>query len=307
MAYPDATGVTQAAVFIPELWSDEIIAAYKANLVLAALVTNFNHQGKKGDTLNLPTPARGSASAKVTNTQVDPIQTVETDLQILIDKHYEYSRLIEDIVSVQALDSLRQFYTDDSGFALATQVDDDLVALGRDLQRTAGAGTAAYEYGVIGGDGTTLYTDGADNASAITDAGIRKMVQTLDDSNIPQRDRVMTIPPISKNTLLGLNRFTEQAFVGEVGMANSIRNGRLGNIYGMEVFVTTNADTTTSNSNRVGLVMHRSAFALVTQVDIRVQTDYQLDYLADLMVADTIYGVGELRNDAGVAFVVPPS
>ena len=73
------------------------------------------------------------------------------------------------------------------------------------------------------------------------------------------------------------------------------------------MFVSTNCDTTTTSSNRVGLLMHRSAMALVTQVDIRMQTQYKQEYLADLMTADTIYGVGELRNDAGVAFVVPGS
>lgn len=306
MAYPDAQGTTQAAVFIPELWSDEVVAAYKANLVLAALVTNFNHQGKKGDTLHLPTPSRGSASAKTANALVDPIQNTETELTISINKHYEYSRLIEDIAGVQALDSLRQFYTDDAGFALATQVDDDLVALGRGLQ-SGTAGDAAYDAGVIGGDGVTVYNDAATNATDILDAGIRKMIQTLDDANVPQRDRIMLIPPICKNDLLGIARFTEQAYVGEVGMANSIRNGRLGNIYGVEVFVSTNCDTTTTSSNRVGLLMHRSALALVTQVDIRMQTQYKQEYLADLMTADTIYGVGELRDDAGIAFVVPGS
>ena len=188
-------------------------------------------------------------------------------------------------------------------FALATQVDDDLVRLGAGLQ--GGNGTAAYNAAVIGGDGTTTFTDGADNSSDILDAGIRAMVQTLDDANIPQRDRVMVIPPVAKKDMLGINRFTEQAFVGEVGMSNSIRNGRIGNIYGMEVFVSTNCDTTTTAGARIGLMMHKSAFALVLQLDIRVQTDYQLDYLADLLVADTLYGVGELRNDGGVAFAVP--
>ncbi len=302
MAYPDAQGTTQAAVFIPELWSDEIIAAYKANLVLAGLVTNFNHQGKKGDTLHLPTPARGSATAKSANSQVDPIQSTETELTIAIDKHYEYSRLIEDIASVQALDSMRQFYTDDAGFALATQVDTDLHALTKNFQDGgAGNATAAWEYAVIGSDGSTAYT--GTNEAAITDAGLREIIQTLDDANIPQRDRVLVIPPVSKNTMLGLPRFTEQAFVGEVGMANSIRNGRLGNVYGVEVFVSTQCPTATGAA-RIGCLMHKSALALVTQVDIRVQTDYQLDYLADLMVGDAIYGVGNLRNDAGVAIAV---
>ncbi len=34
--------------FIPELWSNEVVVAYKANLVLANLVTTMNHNGKKG-------------------------------------------------------------------------------------------------------------------------------------------------------------------------------------------------------------------------------------------------------------------
>ena len=48
--YPGAGGFTaktEAAVFIPELWSDEIVAAYKRNLVLANLVNKMPMVGKK--------------------------------------------------------------------------------------------------------------------------------------------------------------------------------------------------------------------------------------------------------------------
>ena len=58
------TTVTTAANFIPKLWSDEIIASYKKNLVLANLVMKMNFTGKKGDTVHIPAPVRGSASAK---------------------------------------------------------------------------------------------------------------------------------------------------------------------------------------------------------------------------------------------------
>ena len=40
------TNNTTAAVagnFIPELWSDEVIGAYKSNLVIANLVTKLSH------------------------------------------------------------------------------------------------------------------------------------------------------------------------------------------------------------------------------------------------------------------------
>jgi len=38
---------------------------------------------------------------------------------------------------------------------------------------------------------------------------------------------------------------------------------------------------------------------------VRVQRDYQQAYLGTLYTSDTLYGTAELRNDAGVAFVVP--
>ena len=50
---------TTSATFIPEVWSDEIIAAYKKNLVAANLVKKMNFKGKKGDTVHIPAPTRG--------------------------------------------------------------------------------------------------------------------------------------------------------------------------------------------------------------------------------------------------------
>jgi hypothetical protein len=46
---------------------------------------------------------------------------------------------------------------------------------------------------------------------------------------------------------------------------------------------------------------------LAEQVGVRSQTQYKQEYLGDLFTADTIYGVAELRDDAGVNFVVPAS
>ena len=112
--------------FIPELWSDEVVAAYKSNLVLANLVTRMNHSGKKGDTIHIPKPTRGAASAKAAQTEVTLIAATETELTISIDKHFEYSRMIEDILEKQALSSMRTFYTDDAGYALAKQADTHL-------------------------------------------------------------------------------------------------------------------------------------------------------------------------------------
>ena len=295
---PSVTNTT-AAVFIPELWSDEIIAAYKQNLVMANLVSKMSFKGKKGDTLHIPKPTRGNASVKASEAQVTLQASTETEVQVLVNKHYEYSRLIEDITEVQALSSLRKFYTGDAGYALAKQVDTDLIQLGRDAQ--GGNGTIAYDKAVIGGDGSTLYTGG--NESAITDAGIRKVIQTLDDADVPMDGRVLVLPPVARNVMMGLARFTEQAFVGEVGGNNTIRNGEIGNVYGVKVYVSTNCETATGDA-RIGMMFHKDAFVLAEQMGVRSQTQYKQEFLATLFTSDMLYGVKELRDEAAVAIAM---
>jgi len=300
------TNNTTASVannFIPELWSDEVIGSYKSNLVLANLVTKMSHKGKKGDTIHIPAPTRGSASAKAANTQVTLSAATNSVVNISINKHYEYSKLIEDIAEVQALASMRKFYTDDAGYALASQVDDDLFALFEGLQSgtVGGSGSAAWETAVIGGDGTTLYTGAADNSSDITDAGIRKMILKLDNADVPMDNRSLILPPVASNDLLAINRFTEQQFIGS---GDAIKTGKIGQIYGVDVFVSSNCPAI-STTGRVGGLFHRDAIVFAEQVGVRTQTQYKQEYLGDLFTADTIYGTGELRNDAGIAFVVP--
>jgi N4-gp56 family major capsid protein len=289
--------VTTAANFIPEIWSDEIVAAYKKNLVMANLVMKMNFKGKKGDTVHIPAPTRGSASAKSAETAVTLIAATESEVQVSINKHYEYSRLIEDIVEAQALNSMRQFYTSDAGYALARQVDTDLIQLGRSANGGT-AGSAAYAAAYIGGDGTTAYVAASNNESALTDAAIRRTIQRLDDNDTPMDQRFFLIPPSSRNTLMGLARYTEQAFVGT---GDAIRTGEIGNLYGIPVFVSSNADTTSgSGAARVCLMGHRDAMVLVEQVAVRSQVQYKQEYLATLFTSDTLYGVAALRSAATV-------
>ena len=304
--------VTTGAQFIPEIWSDETIAAYKSNLVIANLVTRLNHKGKKGDTIHIPTPVRGSATSKEANTKVTIQGDTHNTTNLSIDKHYEYSVLIEDIAEVQALSSLRKFYTDDAGYALAKQVDNDLATLFEVFSNDAAnpgvvGGTAAsmYEKAVIGSTGSTLYTGNSSNAADITDAGIRAMLLKLDDADVPMDNRSLIIPPVCANDLLGINRFTEQQFIGS---GDAIKTGKIGQIYGVDVYISSNCPTTTTATtatDRVGVLMHKDALALAEQVGVRSQTQYKQEWLGDLFTSDTIYGVGEMRNDAGLAFVVP--
>lgn len=296
---------TTSHTFIPAIWSDEIIATYKKSLVLANLVKKMTFKGKKGDTLHIPAPTRGNASIKAASTQVTLIAATESEVIVTIDQHYEYSRLIEDIVEAQALASLRNFYTEDAGYALARQVDSSLLALGRGVN--GGGATAAYNGAFSGADGTTAYVAGANTGlGALTDAAIRRSIQRLDDQDVPMDNRFLMVPPSSRNTLMGIARFTEEAFTGDSGSGNTIRTGEIGNVYGVPVFVSSNAESTTgSTPAKVCLLGHKDFAVFVEQMGVRSQTQYKQEYLGTLFTADTLYGVKELRDGAAVALVVP--
>jgi hypothetical protein len=302
------TTVTNAAVFIPALWSDEVIASFKSNLVSTDLVTVMDHVGKKGDVVYIPKGTRGTPSQKAASTQVTLIATTETNNTYTINQHWEYSRLIEDIVAVQAFDSMRQFYTDDAGYSMAKLID------GFVQQQWAGLQSGSSYAGALVGDGVTAWTPSANtnagNSASLTDDGIRRLIEKLDDVDVPFRNRAFVVPPVEKRKLLGISRFTEQAFVGEGG-SGGIRNGLIGDLYGIPVYVTTNcqqvksADNTTVNY--AGALVHKDSTVLIMQQNPRSQTQYKLEWLADLYTTDSIFGGGILRPEAGVVFMLPSS
>ena len=208
---------------------------------------------------------------------------------------------------------MRKFYTEDAGYALAKQVDTHLLNLSESAQSGgAGGGTTDFSFGgAYIGTGTTVWT-GANEAD-ITDAGIRAFLLKLDNADVPMDNRSLIIPPVCANDLLGINRFTEQQYIGS---GDAIKTGKIGQIYGVDVYVTTNCPTCKSGggtddsgagTERVGVMMHKDAWVLAEQVGVRSQTQYKQEYLGDLFTSDTIYGIRELRDDAVLAFVVPAS
>jgi hypothetical protein len=264
----------------------------------------------------VPNFARGTPSAKAAETQVTLIAATDTKVDITINQHWEYSKLIEDIASTQMIDSYRMAYTDDAGYSLAKLVD-------MYLHNRAGAwqgGTAVTfeadnsyadsDFGgaaVIGGNGSTTFNGDTDNATDLTDEGLRTVMLGLDNADVPQSERTLVIPPVTKKDMLAISKYVEMAFVGEGGSSNPIRSGLVGDVYGVPVFVSTNGPTDVAGSQdaRCALYFHRSALALATQIDIRVQTQYKQEYLGDLFTADTLFGAIELRNDAGYCIAVP--
>lgn len=315
---------TAADVFIPEIWSDEVIAAYKKSLKMAPLVKRLPMAGKKGDVIHVPKPTRGAAFAKAESTAVTIQASLDTDLDIYVNRHFEYSRLIEDIVDVQALGSLRKFYTDDAGYALALQVDNDLFAsctgFGNGTKTFSPAATGANHVntgtwffdasGSVAGDLVAYAVDTVVDGDVFTDVGFRSAIKKMDDNNVPMDNRVLIIPPSVRKTILGESRYVSSDFRSE----QPVSSGFIGSIYGVDIYVSSNCPVIETNANntavgnnydvRGAVFMHSEALVLVEQMAVRSQTQYKQEYLADLFTADTIYGAEVYRPEAGFVLAV---
>ena len=310
--FPNMAGAatnTSAATFIPEIWSDEIRAAYEKNLILANLVKKMGMTGKKGDIIHIPAPIRGDAHVKASATAVTIQSNTESEVQVAVDKHYEYSRIIEDITETQALASLRNFYTSDAGYALSRQVDTDLFTLGKSLGDGDGsAWTNSAAFYCDASTGLTAYADDTvTTADVFTDACFRALIQKQDDADVPMDNRAFVIPPSLRNAIMGVERYVSSDFVG----GQTVQNGKIGSLYGVDVYVTSNCPVTeAAGDNAAGgqikaaMLIHQDTMILAEQMSVRSQTQYKQEFLGTLYTADTLYGVKTYRPDSGFIMAV---
>ena len=308
---------TAAGTFIPEIWSDEVIAAYQKNLKMAPLVKRLAMTGKKGDVIHVPKPVRGTANAKAEAVAVTIQANLESELTITVDRHFEYSRLIEDIVEVQALSSLRQFYTEDAGYQLALKVDTDLINAATGFgngTRTASPTDASSwvnsnAYYVNAASGLATYAaDAVATGDNFTDLALREAIKLMDDADVPMDSRVLVIPPAARKSIMGIDRYVSSDFVGGRG----VESGLIGNLYGVDVYVSSNAPTLETAAQNAGgsidvrgcLFFHKDALVMAEQMAVRSQTQYKQEYLSTLFTSDTLYGVETYRPEAGFIIAI---
>jgi N4-gp56 family major capsid protein len=308
---------TAAGTFIPEIWSDEVIAAYQKNLKMAPLVKKMSMAGKKGDVIHIPKPIRGAAAAKAEATAVTIQANLESELTITVDRHFEYSRLIEDIVETQALSSLRQFYTGDAGYALALQVDTDLINAatgfgnGTRTQTPGVTGTSWVNSNVYYSNAGVIAPYAVDTVASgdnFSDVAFRELIKLMDDADVPMEDRVLVIPPAARKTVMGIDRYVSSDFRDD----RTVKSGLIGNIYGVDIYVSSNCpviENAASNSastldTRGCMFFHKDAIVLAEQLAVRSQTQYKQEYLSTLYTADTLYGVEVYRPEAGFVLAI---
>ncbi len=287
MAYPSGQmGTTENAVFIPEIWSSEIIRATEANLVLADKVKRYDGDVKsKGDTIHIPELSNLTAHAKTAGAAVTLNNPTEGEKEISVDQHYETSFMIEDISKVQSAYNLMSEYTGKAGYSIAKNVDYAIAGLYSGLSQYVG-----------------------DGSTDVDDENIIRAVQYLDEADAPEMDRFFVIKPSAKADLMGIDKFVLRTGPGWGPQDSPILNGAKengfwGDIYGVKVFVSTNLVTQVATPNVVhNLMFQKEAFGLAMQQSPRTQSQYKQEYLANLVTVDVLYGLAELRDTFAVDF-----
>jgi hypothetical protein len=215
--------------FVPELWSAQLITAFRKTHVFNGLV-NRNWEGEirsVGDTVKIQTPsaiAVGAYSGTVS------YETPESTSQALvIDKDRYWAFELDDLDQVQANVSLMATYMQEAAYSLADDVDSDIASLYVD----AGAGNLAID----------LTASVVDFYSTAVEAG-----QNLDVQNVPRGARWMVICPMGYAAILRDEKFTHPTQTAD----GLIRTGEVGQIAGFNVFVSNNLTVSTTRRYMYG-------------------------------------------------------
>lgn len=269
-----------------DIWSKKALIALRASLVLGGKInTQYRADATKGKSIYIPKVTNFEASEKIANTQVTLSAPTDTNVQVLINSQPHCAFLLEDIAAIQANLDLLSTYTDQAGYAVRKYIDTLLANLATSFSQNVGTYNAT-----------------------LTTTSVLSADQKLNENDVPVNDRFWFINPKTLTDLRGISDYTRfdgtglaGGFAyGTVGKTDTPRrpDGLSGMLYNAEVYATT--QVLKSGNNISNMLLYKDAMALVMQKDLRTQSNYELSYLATLVVVDAILGVSKLRDEAGV-------
>ena len=299
MAAGDLMDTTSGAGFIPELWSDAIYSFFFQANKLRSSVSDYSALVKgKGDTIHIPailmqTAQSKTASAAVawdTNKGSTPQVHDVTPVDLTIGTHIYQAEIFEDILTIQAQYELISKYAKMFGESLARKVETDMWA-------------------ELDGFQTTV-TLAADDTMATGD--LESVLASLYNLDIDPNRCSMAVNHLLLADILNPTSGIGSYFVRQDAIPSGsnaaggshVSTGAVGLIYGMDVFFSQAIGV--GGTNRSGAVYVPEACAFAASQDVRLQSQYDVDYLGTKVIADMIYGAKLLdssTNLMGLNFV----
>lgn len=272
--------VNTAGAYIPELWNEEILKARTNILVMVDKILHVTPEGLKfGDTVHIPRLGNETALNKTAGSAVTYASATDTSVDINITSYKYVAKIIEDIVQVQSQYDLFSNFSEKIGYALATAVDTDILALT--------TGFAAQSVG-------------SHIAYTIAETDIIKAARMLNTANAPMKDRYMVVDPFGYSQLCSISDFIRYDAGGKTPAP--VNTGVIGEIFGIQVLMSTNINTAGAGTatSAIGFMFHKEAWAIALQKDVTLKTEYSVDYIGTKMVGYEVYGITYARTDHAV-------
>lgn len=277
---------TTAAAFIPDLWADAIKAYAERAFRIKPLVRDYSSLvAGSGDSIKIPKVSEETAAAKAADTAVSYTANTDGSTTISLNQHFYEAKRIEDIAATQSQADLFSAYAETMGYALAKKVENYLAV---DVIQSAT------------GNDVSLSAD-----NTITAAELRSGLVKLWDAGVDTTSGnvYMMASPEAYKSLLGLEEFSSALRRGDG--QNPVVSGALGMVYGIPVFVSTDWDDDGGTGDETASLFTRDSVAFASQIEPRVQAAYDIDHLANSVVADTLFGASLVHDNQVVNFNNP--
>jgi hypothetical protein len=220
--------------FIPELWSDEIIRARNARIMMLAFVKRIPDSMKKGDVLHVPIVGRLTVNYKRPETPVTLQVQGPTEFLMGTDRYMESSFMIEDIAAIQEDYNARSIYTEEAGLALGRDIDHWILCHRLAIKKAGN---------VIQCRNAGNTADDVLNRAAILAARLR-----LVQANVPLDDVVLIVSPAQYTSLLNVDGFINGFYVD----GKPTMTGRVGDLFGIPVMECNNILKNATTNFRIG-------------------------------------------------------
>lgn len=284
-------------VLISEVWSSSVNDFFRAKLVCADFFENWSDDlSNGGDVIHRPNVTEMSSGTKSNGTAVSLSANTETDVDLTVDTWNYVAFAIEDREKAQVVQSyrLQDKYAKNAAYTAAATLEDALINLMKSFSTTTGAST-----------------------TNIADSNILAAISAIEEADIDSTECAFFFAPaVFYSQIYALDKFTSNDFVDGKPAFNGKKLG--GMLYGIPVYITSRMPYVNSTTGRYGALAHPSALAWaalnlggvkanddgsMTAKMVRVQSQYKLEYLSTLVVADLCFGVIENRDEAGVTII----
>jgi len=290
----DPWDATELAAYISETWTEDVLPQYQAAANAANHFRDLTeYTGGGSDIFHVPGVFTNAFSVQSQSTQGDEVTTdapAADDISLTVDTHKYISTLLGALQQVQVAKfyNLNAIYGKKAGDTLVVDLEDALFALWSGLSTNS-----------IG-----------DTATVLNDAEIRRSVEKLATANFPLLEcRWFLHTFVYWVQVLAIAKYAQ--FYQKGGTSSIVVDGNFspqngpnnqGDLYGIPL--NTSTRVVSGLQTYRNLLAHRDTFGFAHQTPggnrIRVQAAPWLANIGILVVIDTIYGVKELRDAAGV-------